>query len=148
MVTISSDAKTVTTSDDFDKLKTEYNSISFINSPSQSSAGSSTYPSCPAADSVFLASTTIPPTPNEGACDCLEAALSCQFTPSTTNYTAIVGELLDFGCSLLGQVGSSACNDIGGDGAKGVYGRISGCDPSMYISGLPCLWILISNLQP
>ncbi|PPQ67412.1 hypothetical protein CVT25_005991 [Psilocybe cyanescens] len=134
MVTISSDSKTVTTSDDFDRLKTEYNSISFINSPSQSSAGSSTYPSCPAADSVFLASTTLPPTPNEAACNCLESALSCQFTPSTTNYTAIVGELLDFGCSLLGQEGSSACNDVGGDGSKGVYGRISGCDPTIKLS--------------
>ncbi|KAF8973849.1 glycoside hydrolase family 72 protein [Flammula alnicola] len=133
MVTISTDSTTVTTSADFTQLKTEYGLVSFINTPSQSSAAAASYPSCAAATTDFLASNTLPPTPNLAACNCLESELSCQFTPATNNYTAVVGSLLDTGCSLLGQVGGS-CADIGGDGQTGVYGRISGCDPTVKLS--------------
>lgn len=133
MVTISSDTKTVTTSDDFNNLKTQYGAVSFINSPSQSSVAAAAYPSCPASTDTFLASSTIPPTPNAAACNCLENALSCQFTAHTSNYTAVVGELLDVGCNLLGQAGGS-CADIGGNGSTGVYGRISDCDPTIKLS--------------
>ncbi|KAF9478693.1 glycoside hydrolase family 72 protein [Pholiota conissans] len=133
MVTISTDATTVTTSADFDKLKTEYGLVNFIDSPSQSSAGAASYPSCAAPTSSFLASNTLPPTPNEAACNCVESALGCRFTPTTSNSTAIVGSLLDTGCSLLGSSGGS-CADIGGDGQTGVYGRLSGCDPTIKLS--------------
>lgn len=129
IVTISQDTKTVTTSADFDSLKTQYGLVSFINTPSQSSASAATYPSCAASSDTFLASATLPPTPNEAACNCLENALSCRFTPATNNYTGIAGQLLDVGCSLLGQAGGS-CADIGGNGSTGVYGRIADCDPS------------------
>ncbi|KAJ3551455.1 hypothetical protein NP233_g13079 [Leucocoprinus birnbaumii] len=129
MVTISDDQRTVTTSNDFNNLQQQYSSASPPNSPPQSSAGSSSYPSCSAPSTSFVASNTLPPTPNLQACDCLESALSCQFTPATSNYSVIVGELLDVGCSLLGQAGGS-CSDIGGDGQAGSYGHVSGCDPS------------------
>lgn len=129
MVTISADGSTVQTSDDFNLLKTQYSQASPPNSPAQNSAGAATYPSCPAANSTWVASNTLPPTPNLQACDCLENALSCQFTPQTSNYSAIVGQLLDVACSLVGQNGGS-CDDIGGNGQTGTYGRVSGCDPS------------------
>ncbi|KAJ3506093.1 hypothetical protein NLJ89_g7068 [Agrocybe chaxingu] len=133
MVTVSSDSRTVTTSDDFDRLRTQYGLVTFINSPSQSSVAAATYPTCPASTSTFLASSTLPPTPNEAACNCLESSLSCRFTPATSNYTTVVGELLNVGCSLLGQSGGS-CTEIGGDGQTGVYGRLSGCDPTIKLS--------------
>lgn len=129
MVTISDDQSTVTVSDDFNRLKAQYTAVSGPNSPAQSSAGASSYPGCPTPSDTWVASNNLPPTPNFQACDCLENALSCQFTPATSNYSAIVGSLLDVGCNLLGQSGGS-CSDIGGDGQSGVYGRISGCDPS------------------
>ena len=129
IVTISADGSSVTTSSDFDLLKEEYSNVTFLNSPSQSAAGTPTYPSCPAVDSEFLASSTLPPTPNNNACNCLENNLSCQFTPATNNYTAIVGELLDTGCSLLGMRGGT-CNDISSNGTTGVYGLVSSCGPS------------------
>jgi len=134
MVTISQDTKTVTTSDDFGRLKTQYGSVSFINSPSQSSVTAATYPSCPASTDTFLASATLPPTPNDAACNCLDNSLSCRFTPATNNYTEIVGQLLNVGCSLLGTAGGS-CADIGGNGSTGVYGRIADCDPSTSFYG-------------
>jgi hypothetical protein len=129
MVTISADGSTVTPSADFQSLLQEYSNATFINSPLQSGAGTPTYPSCPAANPSFNASSTLPPTPNDSACSCLEKNLSCQFTPSTNNVSAIVGVLLDDACSFLGSAGGS-CSDISGNGATGVYGRVSGCDPS------------------
>ncbi|KAF8898482.1 glycoside hydrolase family 72 protein [Infundibulicybe gibba] len=134
MVNISSDGKTVTTSDDYDKLKDNYSKVTATpNTPSQSAAGSSTYPSCPTANDTFVASTTLPPTPNPAACNCLLSTLSCRFTPSTANYSAVVGSLLDTACSLLGEKGGS-CVDIGGNGQTGVYGRLSACDPTIKLS--------------
>lgn len=131
MVTISSDGSTVTTSDDFTRLAAQYGNATGPTSPSQSSAGTTSYPSCPSQNSTFLASTTLPPTPNEAACDCLESTLTCQFTPHTANYTDIVGVLIDTACGLLGQNGGS-CDAIGGNGSSGVYGAVSGCDPSEF----------------
>lgn len=133
MVTISADGKTVTTSDDYDKLKTQYGLVSPPNSPAQASVTAAAYPTCPTTNSTFLASKVLPPTPNQAACGCLENALSCQFTPPTSNYSAIAGTLLDTGCNLLGQAGGS-CLDIGGNGTTGVYGRVSDCDPAVKLS--------------
>ena len=93
MVTV--DGNTVTVSDDFTRLAEQYGNASGPNTPSQSDAGSTQYPACPQQNSSFLASTTLPPTPNDSACDCVVNSLSCQFTPQTDNTSIIVGTLLD-----------------------------------------------------
>ncbi|KAL4243204.1 1,3-beta-glucanosyltransferase [Abortiporus biennis] len=147
MVTISSDGSTVTTSDDFDRLKTQYGQVTPPNSPSQSSAGTTSYPSCPAANTTFLASSTLPPTPNDAACGCLLSTLSCQFAPKTTNTSGIVGPLLDTACGLLGGSGGN-CNDIAGDGATGTYGRLSSCDPSTKLSFVMTQFYEANNRNP
>ncbi|KAI0639101.1 Glucanosyltransferase-domain-containing protein [Trametes polyzona] len=131
MVTI--DGSTVTTSDDFDRLKAQYTNVTFPTVPSKSDAGSTAFPECPAQNSTFLASTTLPPTPNEAACNCLESIVSCQFTPKTSDPSKIVGSLLDTGCSLLGQNGGN-CDDLSADGAAGKYGRVAFCDPETQLS--------------
>ncbi|KAK2461692.1 hypothetical protein APHAL10511_006155 [Amanita phalloides] len=147
MVNISTDNSTITTSDDFDRLKTQYGLVNPPNSPSFSSSSASTYPSCPSTSSIFNASTTLPPTPNEAACDCLQSTLGCLFTPATSNYSAIVGQLTDTACSLLGQMGAS-CDDIGGNGATGVYGRVSDCDPTVKLSYVMSLYYGLNNHNP
>jgi hypothetical protein len=131
MVTISADGRTVTTSADFDRLQAQYAAVLPANTPDMATAGATQYPSCPTPDSNLLASTTLPPTPNDGACNCMQNAVSCRFTPQTTNTTAIVGELLNYACSQLGTVGGS-CADLAGDGSTGSYGRVSGCSPSKW----------------
>ncbi|KZT22131.1 carbohydrate-binding module family 43 protein [Neolentinus lepideus HHB14362 ss-1] len=133
LVTISSDGTSVSTSTDFNNLKSQYGSVSPPNSPSSSTAGSTSYPSCPTQNSTFLASTTLPPTPSDAECSCMNSALSCQFTPSSSNDSATVGALLDYGCSLLGQAGLS-CNDIAANGSSGTYGRVSFCAPEIMLS--------------
>jgi 1,3-beta-glucanosyltransferase GAS1 len=139
MVTISPDGSTVTTSSDFTNLQAQYGNLTLPNVPTQSAAGSTSYPACPAESDNLLASTTLPPTPDSAACSCLENILSCRFTPQTTNTTAIVGSLLDTACSLVGQQGLN-CNDIAGNGTTGTYGRVSGCDPGKF----PHLFLLKS----
>lgn len=128
MVTIS--GNTVTTTADFDRLATEYTAAGTgPNVPTQASASASTYGACPAPVADFSVSNTLPPTPNEEACNCLMDALGCQFTPHTPDYSPILGALVGTTCGLLGQSGGS-CDDISGDGLTGVYGLVSGCDPS------------------
>ncbi|KAG8957819.1 1,3-beta-glucanosyltransferase gas1, partial [Tulasnella sp. 408] len=135
MVTISSDGSSVTTSDDFARLQTQYNAISFINSPAQSAAGSNTQATCPPKSTAFLASTTLPPTPLNNVCDCLEkSAFSCVFSNTkSSNTSPIIGELLNYACSQLGTLGGS-CVPIGADGAAGTYGPFSVCDPATKLS--------------
>ncbi|TFK76746.1 hypothetical protein BDN72DRAFT_753554 [Pluteus cervinus] len=133
MVTISTDGSTVTTSDDFDRLQTQYALAAPPNSPAQSSVAASTYGACPATSDSLVTTTTLPPTPNEAACDCLFNALSCHFTPQTTNYTVVLGDLVGSACGLLSQGGGS-CADIGGDGTDTPYGRVAACDPIIKLS--------------
>jgi hypothetical protein len=147
MVTISADGSTVTPGADFNTLQKQYSAVDFINSPAQSSVGPATYPSCPAANSTFNASDTLPPTPNDAACKCLENHLSCQFTPQTPNVTAIVGVLLNQACSFLGGQGGS-CSDISSDGSTGVYGLVSGCSPSTELSYAMSKYYEITNRNP
>ncbi|KAI0702424.1 Glucanosyltransferase-domain-containing protein [Cytidiella melzeri] len=127
------DGNTVTTGAEFDNLKTEYGKVSPPNSPT---SGTNAYPACPTQDSTFLASTTLPPTPNDNSCNCVESAVACQFKPSTSNSTilsGIIGSLLNEGCSLLGSAGGS-CNNIAADGAAGTYGPVSPCGPAVKLS--------------
>ncbi|CAE6420719.1 unnamed protein product [Rhizoctonia solani] len=134
MVTLSSDNKTITTSDDFTRLQNVLSNITFVNEPTQSSASQSTYPACVTADSNFLASSTLPPTPNTATCDCIaKNSFSCLYSPTTQAGISGLGSLLDTGCQLLGQAGGS-CNDIAGNGQNGTYGPLSGCSPSTKLS--------------
>ncbi|OCB85209.1 glycoside hydrolase family 72 protein [Sanghuangporus baumii] len=131
MVTV--DGNTVTTSDDFTQLAAQYGNATGPNTPSQSDASSTQFPACPQQNSTFFASITLPPTPNDTACDCVVNSLSCQFTPQTDNTSIIVGTLIDTACGLLGQNGGN-CNDISGSGSSGTYGRMAFCDPGSKLS--------------
>ncbi|OCH96693.1 hypothetical protein OBBRIDRAFT_743565 [Obba rivulosa] len=146
MVNISADGSSVTTGQDFANLKSQYTQVSPPNSPAQSDAGSAQFPSCPAENATLLASTTLPPTPNDAACACLENVLSCRFTPTTDNTTAILGVLINDACSFLGAQGGS-CDDISGNGTSGVYGRVSACDPSVELSYVMSEYYEATNRQ-
>lgn len=130
LVTISADGSSITTGDDFDRLKTQYTQVSPPNTPSGTGL-TTNYPTCPTQNSTFLASTTLPPTPNDNSCNCLQSSLACQFTPPTadnsTQVSNIVGPLLDLTCQYLGQQGGS-CDAIAANGSTGTYGAVSPCD--------------------
>lgn len=147
MVNISADGSSVTTGNDFNALASQYGQVNAPNTPNQNSSGNTNYPSCPAQSATFLASSSLPPTPNDQSCQCLDTTLSCLFTPQTSNYTVIVGQLLDTGCSLLGQAGGN-CNDIAGNGSSGEYGRVSYCDPPTKLSFIFSQYYQANNRNP
>ncbi|WVQ72162.1 hypothetical protein IAR50_001707 [Cryptococcus sp. DSM 104548] len=131
MVTISDDGKTITTTDDFTRLSTQYNATSPPNSPSASSDSSTL--TCPSESSTLLASSTLPPTPDESVCNCLEdKSFACHLTDAARNSPTIIGALLDYTCSILGSTNSSAsCDTISGNGTSGSYGELSFCSPAI-----------------
>lgn len=122
---------TVTTGQDFENLKAAYAAANPTNSPTQSAAPSPSYASCPSSSGTWLASNNLPPTPNDAACSCLDSVVSCLFSPEVANTTAIVGELFNTACELLGGQGSN-CDAISGNGTTGTYGAVSGCDTSSF----------------
>lgn len=126
-----SDNQTVVTNDDFTRLKEQYGNVTFTTTPTQADAGQDVFATCPSpTPPIWLASTNLPPTPNDGACQCLnQNAFSCKFIQtSSPQESAIVGELINEGCSLLGAQNGS-CDPIGGSGITGKYGAVSFCDP-------------------
>ena len=124
MITLSPDGSTVIPSADFTNLLTAYGAVQFLDTPPQGSAPPASYPACPAENSTFLGSSTLPPTPVDAACQCMEAKLSCQFNPQTSNISAILGDLLNTACGLVGD-----CSAISSNGQNGTYGLVSACDP-------------------
>ncbi|KAG8900810.1 1,3-beta-glucanosyltransferase gas1 [Tulasnella sp. 403] len=146
MVTISADGKTVTTSSDFTALQQQYSQVTFVTTPAQSAAGQNTQATCPAQSASWLASTTLPPTPVPGACQCLtQHAFSCVFSNTAANNTAgIIGDLLNYACAQIGTL-SGSCTPIGGNGTTGVYGPFSICDPPTKLSYALSEYFELSN---
>ena len=85
----------VQTSDDFARLSAYYNTTAMPTSPAKASVTASNT-NCPAQNSSLLASTTLPPTPDESVCDCVNSkALSCLVKPSTAMMPSVVGILTE-----------------------------------------------------
>ncbi|WVQ81620.1 hypothetical protein IAT38_003744 [Cryptococcus sp. DSM 104549] len=135
MVSFSSDGQRVETEDDFALLGAQYNKTSPPNSPAKGSSSAATT-NCPSESSSFLASTDLPPTPDESVCNCLnENSLACHVKQTSADSPTIVGTLLDYACSLLGSSNSSgSCDPIGGNGTSGTYGQLSFCSPAIKLS--------------
>ncbi|GEQ68498.1 hypothetical protein JCM33374_g2166 [Metschnikowia sp. JCM 33374] len=75
---------------------------------------------CPAISSSWNSSHILPPTPDDGICDCLQASLSCVVAPYTrVNFHELIREV----CS------KTDCREIMTHGSTGVYGKYSGCSP-------------------
>jgi len=77
--------------------------------------------SCPAVNSAWAASPTLPPSPNQQLCDCMVSDLTCvaKGTPSDD----VAGSLFDYICG-----GGTDCSGISGNGTSGKYGAYSMCD--------------------
>lgn len=138
MVTFSgSDGQTVQTSTDFDNLASQLKNVtSPPNTPTQANSQVTSLTCSNAENSTFMAASTLPPTPDETVCNCInENSFSCRVTDATANNPAIVGALLDYTCSLLGSSGAQAsCSNIGSNGTAGTYGALSYCSPAIKLS--------------
>ncbi|QPG76769.1 Protein epd1 [Brettanomyces nanus] len=119
---VSIDGDTVSTMDDFQYYSSEINAVSPTSataSVESASAGSATM-SCPATGDDWEANETLPPTPQEGVCECMAAAVSCVVSDdvSTDDYA----DLYSVVCGLVD------CSGIDADGEKGTYGAYSYCN--------------------
>jgi hypothetical protein len=90
---------------------------------------------CPPVAGNWKASSTLPPTPSDGACDCMIQNMECvasdkvsMVAGQTGNNT--LGSQLDTMCGLV------SCSEIGGDAEKGVYGAFSFCSARDKLSWL------------
>ncbi|KAF8193250.1 Glucanosyltransferase-domain-containing protein [Mycena galopus ATCC 62051] len=134
MATVSADNTTIVTNADFANLAAMYKAVTFVATPAQGTAPTPTLPTCPKSNPPgWNASTTLPQTPDDAACGCLESALSCLFSPPTPNYMDLVGELIGVACGLVATAGGT-CDDISSDGVAGTYGRLAMCDPTIKLS--------------
>ena len=113
----------ITTNADFTRLAAQYAAVTLPTAIPTTPA--TAIPACPS-DTNQLSSNTLPPTPNAAQCACLSArAWPCVAKPNLT--PAVIGSLLNTGCSLLGQAGGS-CNAIASNGQTGVYGNFVRAD--------------------
>ncbi|KAF8981957.1 1,3-beta-glucanosyltransferase gas1 [Entomortierella lignicola] len=83
---------------------------------------------CPAISSSWEPSTSLPPTPESSACDCMMSTLSCVASSQAVATTDSLGTLLNTIC------GMTSCDDISSDGKTGVYGKYSFCTPAQKLS--------------
>jgi hypothetical protein len=106
---------------------------------------------CPAESDSLLASTNLPPTPNNAVCDCVNGgALGCHAIAATASKPAVIGSLIDYTCSLLGQINSSVTCEasIGGNGTTGVYGPLSMCSPEIKLNwAMSAYWVATNRVE-
>lgn len=78
---------------------------------------------CPAITPAWQASTVLPPTPSSSTCECMMSSVSC-----VASVQVSLGDLLNTAC------GMPSCEDIGGNGKTGIYGKYSFCSPAQRLS--------------
>lgn len=85
----------VTTSDDFNRLAAEYNSTATPTGPAKSNTTQGSI-QCPAENDQFRANNTLPPTPDESVCNCIDQhAFTCRVLDTTANEPTKVGALIE-----------------------------------------------------
>ncbi|EJU00968.1 hypothetical protein DACRYDRAFT_22808 [Dacryopinax primogenitus] len=144
LVNISSDNTSVITGSDWSLLQSEFSNVTFIESPAESAAPATSPVACPGQNSSFLASTSLPPTPDAAKCACFrDSAFSCPYTGSPTN-TDIQGDLFNYVCNALGQQGAN-CSIIAANGTTGTYGILADCDAVTQLSWAFSYYYELSN---
>ena len=123
------DGDTVKPLADFDSLKEQITKVDPQGVSMDSYTPSNTQPrDCPATGEYWQASTSLPPTPNEGLCQCMVKSLDCVAKSSVSQDA--MGELFGYVC---GQPNTD-CSEILANGTTGIYGAFSMCSTSERLS--------------
>ncbi|KAI7900684.1 Glucanosyltransferase-domain-containing protein [Cokeromyces recurvatus] len=88
---------------------------------------------CPSISENWKASNELPPTPSEGACQCMMENLHCAVSDKISmsmDGNNTIGKQLDTMCGVV------SCSEISGDAENGVYGAFSFCSPREKLSWL------------
>jgi hypothetical protein len=123
---------TVSALPDYTALSSQLNNISPTSVNSASYKPSNTAPSCPTtAVGTWLAATSLPPTPNEGLCNCAPATFGC--VASSHLKAQNITDLFSYICGSL----NVDCAGIGANGTyPGSYGAYSPCNATVKLSWL------------
>lgn len=112
----------VSTLDDFNNLASELAKISPTTASTKGLSINTTATACPASTgSYWKANTRLPPTPNQGVCQCASDSAACVLADGIDEKD--YGDLFGY---LCGQVN---CQGIQHNGTSGNYGAFSFCEP-------------------
>ncbi|CAK7906231.1 pH-responsive protein 1 [[Candida] anglica] len=123
---------------DFETLSMRLNSAQ-PKSAIKKQQNSGKIPNCPKQSSVWKASSVLPPTPDEGKCECIQSTFSCIVSPYKD-----IGDYQQF----LEEVCTSVdCSRIRSDSSRGVYGSLSDCNLKQQLSYALNQFYLINQQQ-
>ncbi|ODV82556.1 carbohydrate-binding module family 43 protein [[Candida] arabinofermentans NRRL YB-2248] len=120
------DSTSVTTMSDYQYYSSEINNVSPTSASTDDISSSSADFSCPATGSHWKAATALPPTPQQGVCDCMKASLACVVSDDVDS-----DDYADLFSTVCGYVD---CTGINADGATGDYGAYSFCSSKEKLS--------------
>lgn len=120
LVSIDDDGN-VSTLDDFNNYSSEIKKISPTSANTASYTATATSLACPATNRYWKAATSLPPTPNEDLCSCMDSATACRISDDVDEDD--YQDLFDYVC------GEIDCSGITGNGTTGAYGAYSFCSP-------------------
>ncbi|PQK10056.1 hypothetical protein BB8028_0002g03800 [Beauveria bassiana] len=121
LVKASDSDSTVTKLDDFDTLEKAMKAVDPQGVSMSSYNPSNKAASCPSVNSSWEAEgSTLPPTPNQAACECAANASTC--VPAANLDKSAYGAIFNYTCA-----DASVCSEINGDPSTGKYGVYSMC---------------------
>ncbi|KAJ1952454.1 1 3-beta-glucanosyltransferase gel4 [Linderina pennispora] len=136
LVTVSGTKGTKT--QDYDNFKKALKATSPKGVTMSSYSSSAKLQSCPSVgmSNSWMASSTLPPTPNNATCACMMKTLSCvskdTLAPTDsdklTTWSSTVGDIFSYVCASID------CSAINGNGTTGKYGNYAGCDTIQRVS--------------
>ncbi|GME75768.1 unnamed protein product [[Candida] boidinii] len=136
LVTIVDD-NTVSTMADFQYYSSEINDVSPTSATASEMSSSTALLSCPATSSFWQAAQSLPPTPQDGLCNCMEASLGCIVADDVNedDYQT----LFSYVCNEVD------CGGINGNGTSGKYGAYSFCSSKEKLSFVLNLYYLANS---
>ncbi|PYH65220.1 uncharacterized protein BO88DRAFT_349287 [Aspergillus vadensis CBS 113365] len=125
---VSVDGSSVSTLKDFSNLSSQMQKVTAtgVNSNSWSASNTAT-PTCPSVGTAWEATNTLPPSPNEDLCSCMEASLSCVVKDSVKE--SKYGDLFDYICAK-----GDYCDGMSSNSTTGDYGAYSVCSTKQQLS--------------
>lgn len=127
----------VSTMADYKYYSSEINDIHPTTATVDSASTAAVNFQCPASSKSWPVATALPPTPNQGSCDCMNNALECVIEDDVDEKD--YEELFSYIC---GQID---CGGITGDGKTGKYGAFSFCSSKEQLSFVLNLYYLDQN---
>lgn len=126
LVTISNSK--VSTLTDFNNYKTEILAIdpTYATVSSDATTSSASVTTCPTIDSVWQATSVLPPTPDSTACACMEKSLTCVVSEDVDSDD--YSDLFSYVCQYVD------CDGITANGTTGDYGAYSPCTPKQKLN--------------